>query len=141
MNSSRKELWITFLSLNGILVFTFLFFPIYYKYLMNLPMNKCYMVVLLHMYCPACGGTRAFKALCEMDIMTSLKCNPIVPSGAVLFAICEFVMIKNLLLKKDNGLDIKPWMIYAVLIFWIIFYITRNIMLLFGIDALGDLIH
>ena len=141
MISSRKEQWILFYCLNGLLVFTILFFPIYQKYLMTLPSNKCHMVELLHLYCPACGGTRAFMALCKLDILSALKYNPIVPLGAALFLLLDFSVTRNLIIKKETGPTIKPWHVYAVLVFWFLIFIVRNVLLRFGIDTLGNLLH
>lgn len=137
---NRKKQWIVFGVINGFLLFVLLFFPIYWKYIMELPFNKCNMLEYLHIYCPACGGTRAFRAMLELDILSALKYNPIVPVGVVLFVIYEIGMIKYLILKTDRELFVKPWMIYAILIFWGVYFIVRNVLLFYGIDLVGDII-
>ena len=137
---NRKQQWIIFVAVNGFLLFVLLFFPIYWKHIMELPFNKCSMLEYLHIYCPACGGTRAFRAILELDILSALKYNPIVPLGAVLFIAYEIGMIKHLILKTHREMFIKPWMIYAVLIFWAAYFIARNILLFYGIDLVGNII-
>lgn len=137
---NRKNQWIIFAVVNGILLFTLLFFPFYYKYIMKLPFNKCGMVEYLHLYCPACGGTRAFKAILGLDFVSAFVYNPIVPIGAVLFTAYEIGMIKYLIKKTDRELFVKPWMVYTILIFWAVYFILRNVLLFCGIDLLGDIL-
>ena len=137
---NRKQQWLTFAIINGILLFVLLFFPFYWKYIMELPFNKCTMLENLKLYCPACGGTRAFGAMLDLDIWSALKYNPIVPIGAVTFVVYEIGMIKYLILKTEREIFIKPWMIYVTLILWGVYFIVRNILLFYGIDLIGDVI-
>ena len=137
---NRKEQWIIFGVINGLLLTVLLLFPFYWKYIMNLPFNKCNMLEHLHIYCPACGGTRAFRAMLELDLLSALKYNPIIPIGAVAFIVYEIGMIKYLIKKTDRDVLIKPWMIYALLIFWGVYFVVRNLLLFFGIDLIGDII-
>lgn len=137
---SRKQQWVIFLVVNGLLLFTLLFFPIYWKYLMKLPFNKCNMLELLHIYCPSCGGTRAFKALCDLDILNSFRYNPIVPIGAGLFIAYEIYMIKHLIKKTERESFVKMWMVYSVLGIWGLYFIVRTILLFCGIDIIGDIL-
>lgn len=140
MRLNQKQQWKIFAAVNGFLLFVLLFFPIYWKYLMRLPFNECGMVELLHLYCPACGGTRAFRAILELDFLSAFKYNPIVPIGVVLLIIYEVGMIKHLIQKKDRDLYVKPWMVYTILIIWAIYFVLRNILLFYGIDIVGDII-
>ena len=137
---NRKQQWTVFAAINGVLLFVLLFFPFYWKYIMVLPFNKCTMLENLHLYCPACGGTRAFHAMLEFDILSAFVYNPIVPLGAIGFIAYEIGMVKYLILKRDRELFVKPWMIYAVLIFWGVYFIVRNVLLFYGIDLVGDII-
>lgn len=136
----RKQQWLIFGIINGVLLFVLLVFPFYWDYIMELPFNKCSMLEYLHLYCPACGGTRAFHAMLRLDILSALKYNPIVPLGVALFIIYEIGMLKYLILKKERHIFVKPWMIYAILIFWAVYFIIRNILLFYGIDLVGNII-
>lgn len=137
---NRKQQWAVFAAINGILLFVLLFFPFYWKYIMVLPFNKCTMLENLRLYCPACGGTRAFHAIMDLDILSAFVYNPIVPLGAIGFIAYEIGMVKYLILKRDRELFVKPWVIYAVLIFWGVYFIVRNVLLFYGIDLVGDII-
>ena len=99
---NRKQQWLTFAIINGILLFVLLFFPFYWKYIMALPFNKCTMLEYLHIYCPACGGTRAFHAMLRLDVLSAFVYNPIVPIGFIGFIAYEIDMIKHLILKTDR---------------------------------------
>lgn len=137
---SRKQQWTIFLVINGILLFVLLAFPFYYKYIKDLPFNRCYLVELFHIYCPSCGGTRAFKALCEFNILKSLWYNPIVPIGAGFFIAYEIYMIKHLIKKTERETFVKMWMVYSFLGVWGLFFIVRTILLFCGIDMIGDIL-
>ena len=141
MTFSRKEQWIIFLTVNAILLLAVGLFPIYDEYIRLLPTNRCNLVALAHLYCPACGGTRAFKALCELDILRSFVYNPIVPVGAIIGIIYEAVMIKYLIRGGERPLLIKTWMVLTLLGAWLAYCILRNVLLFYGIDLLGDIIH
>ncbi|MBE6780925.1 MAG: DUF2752 domain-containing protein [Ruminococcaceae bacterium] len=137
---NRKQQWIVFAVINGSLLLVLLIFPFYWKYIMNLPFNKCGLVEYLHLYCPACGGTRAFSSLLKLDILSSFKYNPIVPIGAGMFIAYEVDMIKHLILKTERELIAHPWVIYAALIIWGVYFVLRNVLLFCGIDLVGDII-
>ncbi|MBQ6893622.1 MAG: DUF2752 domain-containing protein [Clostridia bacterium] len=141
MTFSRKEQWIIFGLINGLLISAIALFPLYDKYLVGVPFNRCAMLDYLHLYCPACGGTRAFSALISFDILSSLKYNPIVFAGAVLFVIYEIAMIKHLVRGKDRGLLLKPWMVFVFIGIWFSYAIIRNVLLFYGIDLIGNVIH
>ncbi|MBO5322394.1 MAG: DUF2752 domain-containing protein [Clostridia bacterium] len=137
---NRKQQWIVFAVINGSLLLVLLIFPFYWKYIMNLPFNKCGLVEYLHLYCPACGGTRAFGSLLKLDILSAFKYNPIVPIGAGMFIAYEVDMIKHLVLKTERELIAHPWVIYAALIIWGVYFVLRNVLLFCGIDLVGDII-
>ena len=137
---NRKQQWIIFASINFSVLVLLIVFWFYWKYIMNLPFNKCNMVEVLHLYCPACGGTRAVGAILRFDILSAFKYNPIVPIGAAGFVVYEAVMIKHLITKTERDYFIKPWMIYVILIIWAVYFVVRNILLFCGIDLIGDII-
>ena len=140
MTFSKKEQWVIFCAINGILVSVILLYPLYDKYLAGTPYNRCNLLEFFHWYCPACGGTRAFEALINFDILSSLKYNPTVVLGAVVFIIYEVAMIKHLIKGGDREIFIKSWMAFAFLGFWFTYFIVRNVLLYFGIDLVGNVL-
>lgn len=90
-------------------------------------------------YCPACGGTRALEALLRLDVVQSLRCNPIVVLLAVLVALAllprlskRFHTAKFYLFRAFYGV--------ATLIIWLGFALVRNALLSRGVDLLGDIL-
>jgi len=98
---------------------------------------RCIIQELFGIYCPGCGGTRAFLALLHFDVLQSLRCNP----GVIVLAIA-FVLI--LIPKFCKRADTERYhrvrkIIGAILLFiWFSFAVVRNIMLFNGVDMLGD---
>ena len=136
---SKKEQWITFVAVNVFVAVAVALFPVYRAFMHAFPM-PCGMVEYLHLYCPACGGTRALEALLSFDILRSLYCNPIVVSGALYFLIAEVYMIRHLIRKKERRSIIRMPVVLAVLGAWLAFFAVRNVLLLCGIDMLGDIL-
>ena len=135
---SKKEQWIIFAILNGLALLAVLLFPLYMKIADSTELSKCGLVAALHLYCPACGGTRAFAALRRLDILESLRYNPLVTLCGALFVVYDLVSLKYIIQNKERGPLAKPWMIYTVLILWAVYFIVRNALLFFGIDLIGD---
>lgn len=137
---SRKEQWRIFITVNVLLLLLILLFPLYNKYASVLPLSRCGLLEYLHLYCPACGGTRSFAALIRFDILSALRFNPIVPISAVIFIIYEIMMIKSLVKGEDRELLVKPWMVFVFVGVWLLYSVIRNVLLFYGIDPLGNVI-
>lgn len=136
---SVKRQWIIFLSVNLGILLLLGFFPLYEKYVMPLPLNQCGSVVLFHLYCPGCGGTRAFKSLLSFDILSSLVFNPIVLILAVGFLAYEIYMVVFLIKRTNRKIFFNEKIFWAFIIFWAVYFIVRNILLICGIDIIGDI--
>ncbi len=136
----RKAQWFIFLGINAGLLLLFGLFPLYEKLVMPLPQNKCMSVKFLGLYCIGCGGTRAFQSLTDFDILGSIKYNPIVVVGALLFIAYYCYMVFYLFKRTPR----KPF--FSLKVFWVImgcwfaYFLIRNGLLFFGVDILGDII-
>ncbi len=137
---SRKEQWVTFSVINAVLLISLLLFPIYLHFAPVLPLNKCGLLEVFHLYCPACGGTRALNALLHFDIINSIIYNPMVIISFVMLILYEIGMIKYLIKGIERELLIKPWHVYVILGIWVAYSILRNVLLIWGIDIVGDVI-
>lgn len=137
---SKKEQWIIFCTVNVLAVLIGLLFPLYLSLVELLPEMPCGMVKYLHLYCPACGGTRALESLLSFDLRASFRYNPIVPLGAVAFVAYEIGMIRHLVRGEPRRtlIGVKP--ICIALGVWFVFFAVRNVLLLCGIDFLGDIL-
>lgn len=103
-------------------------------------MIGCKVRDLLHIYCPGCGGRRAIKSLLELDIFKSLYYNPMAIIIILLIIInvyCMFCIFNKSNMSKYSSFQYKTNK--YVLIFMIIYFLVRNILLIFfKIDFLGD---
>lgn len=136
----KKEQWIIFGAVNVLAVLAAVLFPFYRSLVAFLPEMPCGMVKYLHLYCPACGGTRALEAFLSLDLPASLRYNPIVLMGAIAFVLYEIGMIKYLVRGTPRPTLIKTSAVFAALGVWFLFFAVRNILLLCGIDLLGDIL-
>lgn len=109
------------------------------KKILDVFSSECYIRVHWKLYCPGCGGTRAFLALMQGDVIQSLKYNPI----TLLFILD--VLMTTILCKIEKRNEecstakIRMMINSIFLMFIVIFSILRNCLLYgLGIDMLGD---
>lgn len=104
---------------------------------------ECYFRTHLGLYCPGCGGTRAFFALLHGHFLQSLKYNPI----TLLFLVDIFLnLLKPIMIRRQRKcggsskiVTVNLYYNIGFLIFIIIYFIGRNVLLRFwGIDITGD---
>lgn len=103
--------------------------------------GRCPTVMLFHVYCPFCGGTRAALALLHGDILLSLRYNPTTILLCVLAAYYEVCVIAAILTGKRRWLrraDLR--LLIPVAVISVLFCVFRNIMAVTGTsDFLGEL--
>ena len=113
------------------------------KYIIKFVTAECYFRTHLGIYCPGCGGTRAFLALVHGHFLQSLKYNPI----TLLFLVDVLLnLLKPILVhrQRKNGesskiVTVNLYYNVGFLIFIIVYFIGRNVLLHFGgIDLTGD---
>ncbi|MCI5622398.1 MULTISPECIES: DUF2752 domain-containing protein [Anaerostipes] len=102
----------------------------------------CFFKEVTHLYCPACGGTRAVIALMHLDVKRALFCNPTVVYGAVIVLWCIiWIAARQLFQIKIKILKPGLWMLITGIIIFLGFALIRNMAVYqFGYDYLGDLI-
>lgn len=97
----------------------------------------CMFSLVMHLYCPGCGCTRAAEALLRFDLLASLAANPTVLLGGCLLLYYEI----RLFLFMKRGKDRAPSLLPAVIFFgcFTVYAVLRNVLLVyFQIDPLGD---
>lgn len=137
---SRKSQWIIFCCVNSAVLLLVALFPFYLALASVLPVGECGLVDFAGLYCPACGGTRALTALLQLQPLKSLYYNPIVLVAALLFLGYEAFMVLHLIKGTKRDVFIKPKAIYVILALWLIYALVRNVLLVFGIDVIGDIL-
>lgn len=79
-NAEQKKIFLTSLALAA--VFGGLAFAVW---ALRIPVPPCVFLRLTGLYCPGCGGTRAFIALLRGQFLRSLIYHPVVLYGAALY--------------------------------------------------------
>ncbi len=114
--------------------------------------TSCFFHELTGLYCPGCGGTRAFIALMEGDLARSFFYHPIVLYGYLCLTAAVFILIRQITGKrrgnyhagssaKNHGHEetaLKRLVIHALIgaaILLLLHYILRNLLTLFGLPA------
>ena len=110
---------------------------ILYKYLFRdyLPEIPCFFSEVVGIYCPGCGGTRAFRALAEGKFLLALWFHPLVPYGALLTG--GFMVTQGLHrigFRGVKGWRFHNWYLYAAIVLIVCNFIFKNAMrLIWGI--------
>lgn len=126
-NKVLYHIGLAILILTVLIVSLIYIFPINYQRLLP----PCLFLKLTGIYCPGCGGTRSVQALLHGSILSSLRYNPIVFYG---FIVYFWFMLSNTIetLSKHK---IKIGMKYRDIYFWIglgivlVYCVFRNILL------------
>ena len=64
----------------------------------------CLMHDVLHLYCPLCGGTRAFLSCLHIDLVGALWYNPAVMLAALVFIVLDIRALILILRSSDRTL-------------------------------------
>ena len=90
------------------------------------------------LYCPGCGGTRAFQALFRLDILQAVFYHPPLVYGVGLYA--AFFISQTLMRVskgKIPGMKMRPGYLYALPVVFFMNFIIRNVLLMvFHLDTL-----
>lgn len=111
----------------------------FFKDILTFFSSDCYFRIHWRIYCPGCGGTRAFIALMQGQIIQSIKYNPI----TLLFLVDVLLMTALDMIKKNKKYSVakcRKIINISMLVFILVFFLVRNFMLYgLGVDVLGDL--
>ena len=97
----------------------------------------CLMHDILHLYCPLCGGTRAFLSCLRFNLVGALWYNPAVMLAAFVFAVLD-VRALVLILRGSRRMLLPRWLLPVAVCYFAVFTALRNALALFGIDPVGD---
>lgn len=139
MNPSAKK---QFIVVHLCAAAAILLFPLYLFLMQSIhpALTGCAMHDILFLYCPLCGGTRAIKALLQLDFAAAIAYNPFVFLLLALFVALDVVAFLRLRRGEERPFAFPRalWLSFCVsLVLW---GILRNILMIaFGVDTTGDL--
>ena len=93
----------------------------------------------LSVYCPACGMTRALRALLCLRVGAAARYNPCVFPLLGCVAYYEVVGLFALASRRGAPRRVARWPLTVLLAALLVFFVVRNILLLvFSLDPTGD---
>lgn len=125
----------------GIFIFIWIIILMFYSLMMTkfTPINygECVFKKITGLYCPGCGGTRAFIYLVQGNICKSIYYNIFSTYATLLYIIFMgshtlFYITKGLI----KGLKFRPWFIYLGIILLLLQWVIKNIMIIFFSESM-----
>jgi hypothetical protein len=139
-NGEHRRLFLNYIGVNAaLLAFTAIFVTLALTGVIRA--GGCLCVRLFHLYCPACGGTRATLALLRGELLHSLAYNPAIFVGAAVGLYLEVAY--GLALVTGDMRHAQRARVGLILLFPLtlaLVFLIRNGLLLLGIDTLGDIL-
>lgn len=97
----------------------------------------CLLNDLLHLYCPLCGGTRAFLSVLSLQVAAAFRQNAGVMLAVPVLFFCEGRALW-LLFSKREGRLLPYFLRVPCILYLIVWALARNTAMLLGFDPLGD---
>ena len=90
-------------------------------------------------YCPACGMTRALRAVLRFDPFAALRYNPCVFFLLLCVGYYEAVGLSALIGRRGAPRAVGRWPLTVLLAALLVFFVVRNsLLLVFSLDPTGD---
>ena len=136
----RGILWL--IALHVLFVVMVLGFNAYLSASRGTLIGFCALKEFFHIYCPFCGGTRAFGTLfVRRDLLGSLVENPMIFLIAIRCVILEITALHAIVRKKDRIFVFAKNEIRIWIILFAVYFVIRNIaVFVFRYDPLGDFV-
>lgn len=143
MSKFRKKLLLITLISNLALFFAAVVYSYFtFKYMeLGKELIPCHIKHNLGFYCPGCGGSRSVMALLSLDVVGSFIYYPAVPYTVGVIGFCDVLAVKSFIDDSPSPLfhiTEKPFLVIPIII--ILNFLIRNVLLLFGIDYIGDIL-
>ena len=88
----------------------------------------CMFKAMFGLYCPGCGGTRAFTALLQGDLITSVTYHPFVVYAVILTLVFYISQtLRYLTDEKVRGIHFRTIYIYIGIILLVLNFLQKNI--------------
>lgn len=113
-------------------------FIIISKHFMGNEEYTCSFYALTHMYCPACGGTRALYSLAHFNIISSVRYNVTVPFGVFVYVYYNVRGFIAAIKENTEYFAKQKYTLCIVLVAVLVlnFMIKNTLLLVWGIDIM-----
>ncbi len=141
----RRRALIVFLTANVTLVAISVLYAVHVAHSLDMGVDAvtCRFKETFGIYCPGCGGSRSLYYLLTLDIAASVAAYPPLLPTALILAYVDAVALTSIVKGDPSRLKaIRTWIIILIPVMIILWFFIRNILLLlWGIDILGDVLH
>ena len=101
--------------------------------------SGCIFLKALGFYCPGCGGSRSLNALLDFQPIKSFIYYPPLIISALIILYTDFYTVRSVI--KNGNIRMPRFRVFLIIPICIILnFLVRNILLLFGIDILGNIL-
>ena len=139
MPNTRRR-WIIFIAVNIAALLAIPMFMIYFNLTSTNGVAECALHRVLNLYCPSCGGTRALWSMLTLNIWASILYHPMVLLGAALFLYCDIRAFISIVRKEEYVIHLSRLLGFGYIGLIVGFFVLRNVLLLLGVDLVGDFI-
>lgn len=112
----------------GIYVLVALVMRFYWPAGIHLPKSGCIFQVILGMYCPGCGGTRAVLAFLQGRILQSVWYHPLILYGVVFYLLFMVSQTAVRVFPRCKGMRFRAWYLYGALVLTGMNFILKNVL-------------
>lgn len=143
MEKNRKRLIGQFFLMNAAFVAIAVAFVLIalLKQRVYLPIFECVSYKFFHLYCPLCGGTRAIFALFGFDLISAFKYNLFLFYLSFAVIVYDVKACIGVFKGKIDAFFVPKWLVWVTSVLFVVFFVGRNlIMIVWGIDPIGDLV-
>lgn len=144
MRDAKKRCAVIFAAINGtVIIFTVAFCLFFKPWRLTYTnaASTCIFQNLFHLYCPACGGTRAVGYLLRFDLAKAFLCYPPLFLFIALLIRVDVLLARCFFKGDDSALrEARFYEFISIPVAVFLWFLIRNLLLFFGIDPLGDII-
>ena len=132
-----KRRLLFFIALNvSVLIFSIIYDLLFDRSIIG----KCVFLSVMGFYCPGCGGSRSLNALLEFRLLKSFIYYPPILITSLILLYTDTRILISILKNEEKirGVNYRIFIIIPVSI--IAQFVIKNLLLLFGIDLLGNVL-
>ena len=137
MKTNLKKRTLLFILLNLSVLFVSVIYNILFK---NNLIGRCAFLSVFGFYCPGCGGSRSLNALLELKLIKSFIYYPPILITSLLLLYTDYRILVSIIKKEERIQKISYKIFLIIPITIILQFIVKNVLLLFGIDILGNVL-
>ncbi len=92
-----------------------------------MPFHGCIFDRLIGLYCPGCGGSRAFYSLLRGDLILSIQYHPLVIYAVLIYVVFMMSQLLSVLSRgRIKGIRFRSRYLYVALIIIVVNCLVRN---------------